>query len=86
MKIGSETRRQEDNVHRHLQTKDKQIHTVRKTWYEENNEKEIKGKKEREREREENTQAAIRIKVYNRWKELTITEILSCLSLLFLLS
>lgn len=55
MKIGSETRRQEDNVHRHLHSK--QIHTVRKTWYEENNEKEIKGKKEREREREENTQA-----------------------------
>lgn len=52
MKIGSETRRQEDNVHRHLHNK--QIHTVRKTWYEE---KQRKGKREREREREENTQA-----------------------------
>lgn len=84
MKIGSETRRQEDNVHRHLH---RQADTYsEKDMIRGDNEKEIKGKKEREREREENTQAAIRIKVYNRWKELTITEILSCLSLLFLLS
>lgn len=46
MKIGSETRRQEDNVHRHLHSK--QIHTVRKTWYEE---KQRKGNQRKERER-----------------------------------
>lgn len=82
MKIGSETRRQEDNVHRHL-------HRQADTYSEKDmiRGEQRKGNQRKERERTwKRRKYSSRIKVYNRWKELIITEILSCLFLLFLLS